>query len=65
MSKRRKRKTEIVFVRTPLGQIVYDLFFSSMSAPAIVRKWKPQLTLVQVREWRKHPLRKKALKERP
>ena len=60
---KRSKPSEIVFVRTDAGQLVYDIFFSKMSAATVVEKWRSKgtLTLRQVYRWRKDPLRKQAL----
>jgi hypothetical protein len=56
-------KHEVTYGRTPLGQAVYDIYFSSLSAVEVARRHK--LDRAYVLEQRKHnPVAKAATKKR-
>ena len=54
--------TEVLYGKTPLGQEVYDIYFSSLSAPAVARKHK--LSVEFVKECHQSSLRKQILSDR-
>lgn len=39
-----KVKSKVAFARTPIGQCVYDVLMSRISAAVCVRKWGDNLT---------------------
>jgi hypothetical protein len=49
-----KKADQVVFIRTPFGQCLYDVLFSSKSAAAVVRKY-PSLTREFVLKMRHEP----------
>lgn len=62
--KRKKTKLEdVAFGRTPLGQAVYDVYMSSMSAAECVRR-HPELTREQVLRQRNSKVGKELRRKR-
>lgn len=50
-----KNRREIVYGRTELGQTVYDIFFSSLSAAEVVRRHSRVTRKFVLDMRRKHP----------